>query len=452
MAFLIRAVCSTFLLVIGASTAPLVTIPLEKQYVPVIRNGRTVMHKTAYFGTISLGVPAAQDFTVVFDTGSAHLFVPSSKCRSEPCLAHRKYQRNLSQSAIDIDHDGSKIDQDAEERDEVAISYGTGEIEGEFVREMVCLSSAPSPEGNSTSGRVCSQTRVILATEMSADPFREFGFDGVLGLGLESLALHHEFSLFGQLLAQNPTMQPSFGVFLAPDDRSSSEIAFGGHDSARLAPGARLHWAPVAQPELGYWLLKVRGVRVGNEVMDICEDGGCMAIADTGTSLLGVPQMVSKRMNYMLARRAAGSDSAAASADAAIAAKHIDCRKEPGPDIVLDLGDGVEISLGPEDYSRPAALHVLDNKTSGTQLLCRAQLLPVSHGEPLGPKAWILGEPVLRRYYTVFDWAARRVGFGRAAIPSPKAEEGAEAVATAAAGVFSTPPTAVALAPTTVIV
>merc|ERR1719409_14146 len=150
MAFLIRAVCSTFLLVIGASTAPLVTIPLEKQYVPVIRNGKTVMHKTAYFGTISLGVPVAQDFTVVFDTGSAHLFVPSSKCRSEPCLGHRTYERSKSQSAVDIDHDGHETQLDAEERDEVAISYGTGEIEGEFVREMVCMQS-PSVSSSSAS-------------------------------------------------------------------------------------------------------------------------------------------------------------------------------------------------------------------------------------------------------------------------------------------------------------
>lgn len=446
----------------GASStvaaAPLVTIPLAKQYVPVTRNGRTVMHKTAYFGTISLGVPVTQEFTVVFDTGSAHLFVPSSKCRSEPCLAHRTYERSLSQSAIDIDHEGDEIEPDADERDEVAIAYGTGEIEGEFVREMVCMAppSAESVRGQAVkanaSGRVCAETRVILATEMSAEPFNEFGFDGVLGLGLESLALHHEFSVFGQLLAQHPATQPRFGVFLASDDTSSSEIAFGGHDHERLAPGASLQWAPVARPELGYWLLQVRGVRVGNEAMDICQDGGCMAIADTGTSLLGVPQMVSKRMNYLLARRVGSSDGDDNGEDdhASANAAHVDCRQEPGPEIVIDLGDGVEISLGPEDYSRPAALHVVDNKTSGKQLICRAQLLPVSHGEPLGPKAWILGEPVLRRYYTVFDWAARRVGFGRAAAKDAKDRSPDDGSGASPRIIGS--PTAGALAPTTVIV
>ncbi len=35
----------------------LITVTLDKQYVPVIRNGRTVMYKTAYFGPSRVDVP-----------------------------------------------------------------------------------------------------------------------------------------------------------------------------------------------------------------------------------------------------------------------------------------------------------------------------------------------------------------------------------------------------------
>ena len=36
--------------------------------------------------------------------------------------------------------------------------------------------------------------------------------------------------------------------------------------------------------------------------------------------------------------------------------------------------------------------------------------------EPLGPKLFILGEPVLHRYYTVYDWEQKKVGRTRASM------------------------------------
>merc|ERR1719409_1171505 len=46
---------------------------------------------------------------------------------------------------------------------------------------------------------------------------------------------------------------------------------------------------------------------------------------------------------------------------------------------------------------------------------CRPKMMPVSMPAPLGPKLFILGEPVLHRYYTVYDWTSESVGFGLAA-------------------------------------
>merc|ERR1712048_1303135 len=45
---------------------------------------------------------------------------------------------------------------------------------------------------------------------------------------------------------------------------------------------------------------------------------------------------------------------------------------------------------------------------------CHPTLMPMDLPEPLGPKLFILGEPVLRKYYTVYDWKHKRVGFGLA--------------------------------------
>merc|ERR1719330_74611 len=121
------------------ASTPIVTIPLDKQYVPVVRNEKIVSYKTAYFGKVFLGMPQQQVFTVVFDTGSGHFFLPSARCTTETCLKHSRFNRTKSVTAVDLDHDGHAVAPNAKVRDQVNIAYGTGEVTGEFVRETVCL-------------------------------------------------------------------------------------------------------------------------------------------------------------------------------------------------------------------------------------------------------------------------------------------------------------------------
>jgi len=281
-----------------------------------------------------------------------------------------------------------------------------GEIVGEFARDTVCLGNHTGDISDVALLNVdCTRLRVIFATELTTEPFHAFEFDGVLGLGLESLALDPEFSFFGQLDKLNGLMRPLFGVFISQSDAVASEITFGGPDTERFADGLR--WTSVFKPELGYWQMRVRNVTVAGEPMEFCQTGDCVAIADTGTSLVGIPKQTAQYVHWLLARKVEGDPYQAP-----------DCRHHQGPHIVFDLGD-VKIELGPEDYSRPAGLRVINNKTNEAELICRASLLPVEEGGSLSPKTWILGEPVLRKYYTAYDWKQKRVGFARAVQPIP---------------------------------
>lgn len=278
---LIGALLLLQLIGLRADVLPAVhSIPLKKQYVPVEKNGKTVAYKTAYFGDVHLGAADPQTFTVVFDTGSGHVILPSTSCNSDACVKHRRYNRTASASAVDIEMDGTQLKPDAAERDQVAIAFGTGEVLGEFIREAVCLGSPPV-SGSSESS--CVDLRVVLASKMTEDPFAHFDFDGVLGLGLSALTLSPEFNFFGQMLAQRPGMQPRFAVFLARSEGHDSVISFGGHED-RFA-GSDIQWAPVAMSELGYWQVQLKSVKVGDQELEDCSDGSCRAILDTGTSL-----------------------------------------------------------------------------------------------------------------------------------------------------------------------
>lgn len=396
-----------FLFVAHTLATPLVTVQLDKQYVPLKRGDRVVAHKTAYFGSIYIGFPKQQRFTVVFDTGSGHLFVPSVACGSATCLRHQRYKRSESSSAIDIDHAGQEVRRDAAERDQVSISFGTGDVLGEFVKDFVCLRKHDTDnQANITNvqpGPDCIKVRVITASEMTEEPFLNFDFDGVVGLGLSALAVDPEFSYFGEMARMKVLPQPQFGFFLSKSDEVPSEISFGGHDERRVSEA--LKWTQVLKPELGYWQVQIKSILIGGTPLPACEAGKCVGIVDSGTSLLGVPKPSLKDVHWKLARKVPGDPS------------ELDCRNVAGPEVVFDLG-GFKVSLGAEDYSRPTAMRVESSSTGQVQVVCRASLLPVDMATDGGnPLTWILGEPMLRKYYTAFDWEKQKIGFALARQP-----------------------------------
>jgi len=392
-----RSILRVAALICGA--AAITKVQLNRDDVPIMKNGIVVAHKTAFFGTVHVGRPL-KPFTVVFDTGSGHVILPSATCGSQTCLEKRRYNSTLSETSRSVPRIGklaAGAAQDDKAREHVAITFGTGKVTGEFTSDTVCLSE---------SSDACVSARLVAAIEMSQDPFQSFKFDGVLGLSLARLSLTPEFNFFGQMASQSRVdFQSQFAVFLSSTPSVSSEIAFGGYDPARLAKP--LQWAPVADPEYGYWNLKLKSVTVGGEPLAVCETGGCRAILDSGTSLLGVPRTELRRMHRMLAR--------------VLPEEHheVDCRRQPGPPIVFDFGT-FAITITAEDYSRMGPANMLVAGGDGTMKrdFCRASLLPVDLKEPLGPGAFILGEPVLRRFYTVFDYGRKQVGLGLAKQPA----------------------------------
>ncbi|CAK0840908.1 unnamed protein product [Prorocentrum cordatum] len=387
------------------------------------------------FGGLSIG---KQEFTVVFDTGSAHLIVPSlpQGCLSDTCRAHRQYDPAASSHALEIDHDGSRVLPGAP-RDQISIAFGTGEVTGVFAQDRMCLGVVEPTEDTETAA-YCVDMRIVHATEMSPEPFNSFTFDGILGLSLDSLALAPEFSVFGMMVREGRLARPSFGVFLAEGDEETSEISFGGHDPAKVR--GEPAFVPVFGPEHGHWQVQITALRLGNQTLDFCSDGQCRAVVDSGTSLLAVPQALENDLAVML------EDSLRDPLEAGPDGSGVDCRLAQGMPLHFDI-DGFTITLEPGDYTRQALRMSEDGTTvpalvsrepsvgeDGAEPLARScwpTLMPIDFPEPLGPKLFIWGEPVLRRYYTVYDWHTQSIGFGRAAHGGPP--EGASAAPAAEA-------------------
>ena len=82
-----------------------------------------------YYGKIELGSPP-QSFSVIFDTGSANLWVPSARCRgfNLPCLLHRRYASQHSRTYVQDDTP-------------FAIKYGSGSMTGFISRDTLSVGS-----------------------------------------------------------------------------------------------------------------------------------------------------------------------------------------------------------------------------------------------------------------------------------------------------------------------
>eukprot|EP00929_Paragymnodinium_shiwhaense_P119235 TRINITY_DN91119_c0_g1_i1.p1 TRINITY_DN91119_c0_g1~~TRINITY_DN91119_c0_g1_i1.p1 ORF type:complete len:623 (-),score=96.37 TRINITY_DN91119_c0_g1_i1:83-1951(-) len=394
-------------------------VTLTRQAQSIKQVGSQLQYRSAYYGTLRLG-SSAEDYTFVFDTGSGHLIVPSGYCHSETCKSHKRYKRSQSSTAVDILYDGTPVKKN-EARDQMTVSFGTGEVTGVFVDEVVCLNDVASQASllslqQNTEGAElppgCARMRIVTATEMSADPFKDFEFDGVLGLGLDGLSQTSEFNfinIFASDAISHGGDNKMFAIFLGQDSHEKSELALGGYDEDHL--DGDVHWNPVLDPELGHWTVRIKSVRMGDTRVQYCDEG-CKAVMDTGTSLIAVPSDSFSQFYKLLWHRAPLDG---------------ECRG-PGPELTFELERG-SITIGPEDYARAETCKRPAKATgfqaSGTygptrhDMCCRPLLMSMDMPEPIGPKLFIFGEPILRKYYTVYDAERKRVGVGKAAHQEP---------------------------------
>ncbi|NXJ07803.1 PEPE protein, partial [Odontophorus gujanensis] len=205
-----------------------------------------------YYGTISIGTPP-QDFTVVFDTGSSNLWVPSVSCTSPACRNHQMF--NPLQSST-YKSTGQNL----------SIHYGTGDMEGIVGCDTVTVASLM--DTNQLFG---------LSTSEPGQFFVYVEFDGILGLGYPSLAADGITPVFDNMVNESLLEQNLFSVYLSRETVGSMVI-FGGVDESYFT--GSINWIPVSYQ--GYWQISMDSIIVNKQ--EIACSGGCQAIIDTGTS------------------------------------------------------------------------------------------------------------------------------------------------------------------------
>jgi len=320
----------------------------------------TDVQDSEYFGTVSIGSPA-EDFLVIYDSGSSNLWVPSKSCT------------NCKKSGSK--YDSSKSSTYAKNGESFSLQYGTGSCNGFLSADTVSLGGAAIT--NFSFGEV---------TTEAADVFGEAPFDGILGLGPAKAAVDQVPMPMAQLVAQGKIQHNIFSAFLSSNSSTGSTLVLGGTDDQFYTGDFTYVSVAKAASILPYWLVSASDVKVGGSSIGACNWlTGCYMVVDTGTSILAGP---TASVNKLIAP--IGNVSA-------------DCSNvHTLPTISISLG-GHDFELGPEFY----VLRVPDENGA---VQCQLGIEGVDAGVPI----WILGDPFLRKYYTVWDAEANRVGFATA--------------------------------------
>merc|ERR1711871_1830678 len=323
-----------------------------------------------YFGEVNIGTPA-KPFRVVFDTGSFILWVPDVACDGFACATHQKF-------AIHDSHTGKVLDVKKDLVKLSYIKYGTGSMVGVKASDTVKVGNLAVPKAG-----------VLVATIENGAVFRVSPFDGVLGFSRRDKTVknkngevvHFNFLNAAKKAGVVKSATISFMLGSKGTTAGNGVAVIGGVDK-RLYQG-KLTFHPVMRRVMGNWALKLKHLRVGDSKVNHCGEKGCLAIIDTGTSLMvGPDQVVKGLMKQMNVQP--------------------DCSNiETAPDVHFGFGDEPEMTLTAKDLTLQVK--------SYSQISCKPAIgstgsrIPMTFPHHDGIPVLIMGDSFLRHWYAVFD-------------------------------------------------
>ena len=199
---------------------------------------------------------------VVFDTGSANLWVPSVDCQAAGCLSHDRFDGNAS-STFEPGSSSTGL----------YIRFGTGEVAGRLSRDTVACQGLRVPRQS-----------FVEVSEERAFPFENYPFSGVVGMAPPALAAEGTRPLFDSIIDAGLLERNMFAFHLAPlASPLGSSLVFGGVDTSRLA--GPITW--VRRAPSVYWEVDMDDLYLDGEPQGLCgaPEAHCRVAIDTGTKV-----------------------------------------------------------------------------------------------------------------------------------------------------------------------
>ncbi|KAN0123324.1 eukaryotic aspartyl protease [Russula decolorans] len=304
-------------------------------------------------GNISVGTPA-KSFSVIFDTGSSDLFLPSPICGGN-CSGHTLYDPSASSTAQDL----SKT---------FSLTYGGGAaVGGEQFTDVVKITG------------LTAESQTLGAATSESGFGSDFPADGLMGMAFQSISQFNAPPVFQTLISEGVLTSQVFGFKLAA---SGSELFLGGTNS-KLYTGS-FTWVPLTNQS--YWLASFNNISVnGNLVV-----GSNAAIFDTGTKqILGDSAGIAALFGAINGARSA---------------------PEIGKGIYTipcTFNTSVSINVGGKAVSIPPASFNQGRVSEGSSTCVAGAVADPD----LTGRFWVLGDVFLQNVYSAWDVGGGRIGF-----------------------------------------
>jgi len=224
--------------------------------------------------------------------------------------------------------------------------------------------------------------------EATSEPGLAFAFgrfDGIMGLGYNTISVNGIVPPFYNMLDQGLLDEPVFSFYLSDtnDESSESEAMFGGVNKDHYT--GKLTKIPLRRK--AYWEVDLDAITFGDDTAEMDDTG---VILDTGTSLIALPSTIAELLNKEIGAKKSYNGQYT-----------VECNKRDSlPDLTFTL-TGHNFTIGPYDY-------ILEVQGS-----CISSFMGMDFPEPVGPLA-ILGDAFLRKWYSVYDLGTNSVGLAKA--------------------------------------
>lgn len=186
-------------------------------------------------------------------------------------------------------------------------------------------------------------------------------FDGILGLGYNTISVNQIPPPFYNMIDQNLLDEKVFSFRLGSSEDDGGECIFGGYDKSWS--DEKVTYVPVRRK--GYWEVELEGIKFGDEELPLENTG---AAIDTGTSLIALPTDIAEILNKEIGAEKSWNGQYT-----------VDCSKVPSlPDLTFNFG-GKKFPIKGEDYVLNAG---------GT---CISAFMGMDIPPPMGP-IWIIGD------------------------------------------------------------